>query len=504
MAFVALAVVVVAGGIALRLAMLGHQSYWIDELYSVDESDGSLRHLMDVGATEVHPPLYALMLWVWMKLGGSSEVWTQLLSTITALVAVLVTHVGLRPLELGRQVRWAMTTATAAGAAWVVYSLETRNYALLLLGAAGLTITTLRAGVLALSGTPPPGRLVLQWFGWTLLAATSHPFGAVLSAGAVTVLAGATAWSRSEHWLRTASVWATTALAGCLPLVAWTVHGEGQPEFAEGTKWIVAPRAKDVWDLVTTAFGSGGMSPHRDGFAWTSPVGVLAAAVLVAAAAVYRRRRPQGGRDDDRVPADVATAAKILLALTLVVIAGAFAVSQHWHLWTLRTMLVVVPALTWGVICLAAAASGSATGSRWTATAAIALLGAGLLPTAVGIARPYKTDYRGLLEYLVTVERQQPRTTIVVFGYGMAQRWWVATDRPFHDPGRTAVTGALWAYPGIDFTVDPLRRHPLIVVLYHNVADPRLDGWVSDTIQQVGPAGCTSVPVYGFGVVRCS
>ena len=44
-----------------------------------------------------------------------------------------------------------------------------------------------------------------------------------------------------------------------------------------------APGAQDVWDLVTTAFGSGGMSPHRDGFAWSSPLGVLGAAVLVAA-----------------------------------------------------------------------------------------------------------------------------------------------------------------------------------------------------------------------------
>ena len=81
-----------------------------------------------------------------------------------------------------------MTAATAAGSAWAVYSLETRNYALLLLGAAGLTVTTLRAGLLALRGGEPPGRLVLAWFGWTLLAASAHPFGAVLSAGAVVVV----------------------------------------------------------------------------------------------------------------------------------------------------------------------------------------------------------------------------------------------------------------------------------------------------------------------------
>lgn len=503
-AFLALAALVVAAGVVLRLAMLGRQSYWIDELYSVDGSNGSFQQLMDAGSTEVHPPLYALVLWGWMKIGGSSEAWTRLLSMIIVLVAVLVTHVGLRPLDLGRHVRWAMTTATAAGAAWVVYSLETRNYPLLLLGAAGLTVTTLRAGVRALRGGGAPLRLVLSWFGWTLLTATSHPFGAVLSAGAVAVLVGAAAWSRSVGWLRTASVWAATAFAGCLPLAAWVELGERRPGFAAGTTWIRAPGGQDVWELVTTAFGSGGMSPHRDGFAWTSPLGVLAAALLVAAAVVHRRRTPPLRRDGDAAPGDVATAAAVLLALTVVVIAGAFVVSQISHVWTLRNMLVIVPALTWGVICLAAAASGSAAGSRWVATAAIVLLGAGLVPTAVGIARPYKTDFRGLLDYLVTVQRQEPGTTVVVLGYGMVQRWWPAANRPADDPGRAAVSGRLFAYPWTSLDVEPIGRRPIVVVVYDNVAHPHPDAWVSATIQQLGPADCRSVPVYGFGVVRCA
>jgi hypothetical protein len=502
-AFLALAAVVVTGGVVLRLALLGRQSYWIDELYSVNESNGSLRQLMDAGSTEVHPPLYALVLWVWMKIGGSSEAWTHLLSTLIALVAVLVAHVGLRPLDLGRHVRWAITTATAAGGAWAVYSLETRNYALLLLGAAGLTVTTLRAGVLTRRGDPAPVRLVLHWFGWTLLAATSHPFGAVLSAGAVAVLAAAAALSRSRHWLQTAAIWAGSALAGWIPLAAWVERGVHEPGFAAGTTWIKAPGRQDVWDLVTTTFGSGGLSAHRDGFAWTSPLGALGAAVLVAAAAVYRRRTAPARPDGEAVPADVATAAGILLALTVVVTAGAFAISQVWHLWTLRNMLVIVPALTWGVICLAAAVSGSAAGSRWTATTAIVLLGAGLLPTAAGINRPYKTDFRGMLDYLVTVQRQEPGTIVVVLGYGMAQRWWPASDRPADDPGRAAVTGWLWAYPGTSLDVDPIGKRPIVVVRYHSIADPRPDFWIAATVQQLGPADCRSVPVYGFGVVRC-
>jgi hypothetical protein len=83
------------------------------------------------------------------------------------------------------------------------------------------------------------------------------------------------------------------------------------------------------------------------------------------------------------------------------------------------------------------------------------------------------------------------------------QRWWPAADRPADDPGRAAVTGWLWAYPGTSLDVDPVAKRPIVVVLYHSVADPRPDGWVSATVQQLGADTCRSVPVYGFGVVRC-
>src|SRR5690348_6639621 len=82
--FLALAGGVVAAGVLLRLALLGTQSYWIDELYSVNESNGSFRQLLDLGSTEVHPPLYAVLLWGWIKIGGDSEAWTRLLSTLLA------------------------------------------------------------------------------------------------------------------------------------------------------------------------------------------------------------------------------------------------------------------------------------------------------------------------------------------------------------------------------------------------------------------------------------
>jgi hypothetical protein len=504
-AFLLLAGGAVVASIALRLALLGRQSYWGDELYSVNASTGSLPRVLAVSATEVHPPLYATLLWSWIKIGGTGEAWTRLFSTVCALAAVPVAHRGLRAVRLGDHVRWALTVATAAGATSIVYSLETRSYALLTLASVGLTVSTLRASLMILDGGAPGRRARLAWFGWSLLAATVHLFGAILTLGALTVLVGVTVLVGGGVQRVAASVarWAALAVAGCSLQAAWLLWGMTRPGFASGTTWIVAPRAQDVWDLVTTTFGSGGMTPHKDGFAWTSPLGAVSAATLGLAAAVAgrlvaRRSRPAPSPRAGRVEWQ---AAAILLALTAVVVAGAFGVSQWKHLWTLRNMVVAAPALMWGVICLAAGAAGAGC-RRAVATAAVVLLGLGLVPTAVGAWQPYKTDFRALDEYLVTAWARQPDVTVVLLG-PFPEEWRTAGGLRPGDPALTPPGRTVTMPPGTPADGVPRLPGTEIVIFYHGVSDPEPNREVSALVSHLGATSCRSVPVYGLGVVRC-
>ena len=233
-AFLALAGGVVVAAIALRIAFVGRQSYWIDELFSVDSSRGSLSDVAAATAGEVHPPLYSVALWAWMQLGGTQEVWTRLLSTLAAVLAVVVAHRGLRGLGLDEHVRWALTVATAAGGFSIAYSLETRSYALELLAAVGLTVTTLRAaGQIRGAGAATRGTLAV-WGVWSLLAATTHLLGAVLSVAAATVLALVAIARRPRSWPRAAVTWFALAAAGCSLQAAWLVAGQLRPGFARG------------------------------------------------------------------------------------------------------------------------------------------------------------------------------------------------------------------------------------------------------------------------------
>jgi hypothetical protein len=510
--FLVLVGIVIVAAIGVRLVMLGRQSYWIDELFSVNQADGRFASLLRIGSTEVHTPFYAGLLWVWMKIGSTQEVWTRLLSTLIAVIAVPVAYRGLGAVRLGEQIRWALAVAVAAGGTAIVYAVETRSYALLLLGSVGLTAVTLRAALLTLSGDDVPRRIHLIWVGWVGLAATAHLFGAVLTAGAVIVLAACTlarAGLSPGGPARRVLAWVVLAAAGCSLQLAWLVRGLSQPEFAAGTDWIQAPNSRDVWELATTTFSSGNLTTRTDGFAWTSPIGLLSVVTLalVAAGFGYRARR-QAATDTAAVTTREAEAAVVLLALAVIVIGLVYAVSQWLHLWTLRNMVIVTPALTWGVICLVAAAAGTEAGRRTVATVSVALLGLSLLPITVGLADPYKTDFRGTLAYLASVQAEQPKARFVFLGSDSPVDWRVASDRP-DDPALAAVYQQAVRYPRLKAYLKARQRdvsrasRTEVVVYYPSVTHLRLEEQASNILAHLNQSSCRRIPTYGLVVVRC-
>jgi hypothetical protein len=509
--FLGLSGLVIAGSFGLRIALLGRQSYWVDELFSVSQASGSLGATVQRGATEIHTPLYATLLWAWIQIGGTGEAWTRLFSTLCAALAVMVTYRGLRGIGLSEHVRRALTVTTAAGGTGLVYSLETRSYALLTLGAVGLTATTLRAALTA-PGTEPvphrqvPHRTLLAWTAWSALVATAHPFGTVLVLGAFGVLGTATLTRAAPGRVRRTLTWAALAAVGCAPQAGWLARGLTRPGFATGTDWIRAPGGPDVGDLITTTFGSGGLTARADGFAWTAPAGTLVVAALLVAAALAgafgrRRARPPGpGRTADPGTSE-GPAAAVLLALVAVVTVATFAVSPWVHVWTLRNMVVITPGLLWGTVCLAAAVSGGAAGRRWVATATVASLGVGLVPLASDLADPYKTDFRGLFTYLAEVRRDHPEAAFFFVGPPPPLGW-----APVSVPAAGATgTNPRDLLPRQVPAPDAVARTAgtEVVVLYRGSADRHPDRAVARLVQRLGPTGCHRVPVHGLGVVRC-
>ncbi|HEY2200393.1 MAG TPA: glycosyltransferase family 39 protein [Solirubrobacteraceae bacterium] len=125
----AVTLIVMAISAWLRTRYIGGQ-YWMDEGLSVGISSHSLLSIPSVLRHDGSPPLYYLMLHVWMSVFGSSESATHALSLVFALLCI----------PAGMWVAWSLFGRWAAAIALVLFALnpfltaygqETRMYSLM-------------------------------------------------------------------------------------------------------------------------------------------------------------------------------------------------------------------------------------------------------------------------------------------------------------------------------------------------------------------------------------
>jgi hypothetical protein len=489
-----LAVAVTLAGLGVRIAFLGNQSYWYDEAFSVRQAAGDLPHVFAVGNTEIHTPLYATLLWLWENVVGTTTLWTHVLSALFGVASVAVAYLCLRSAPISGTARSLAVALTAANGFGIVYAQESRPYALALLGATGLTAVTVTQMAPAY---PVRARSTVIWFGWALVTATSHLLGTVLVA-ATAVLLALTSLTQRQWWQ--AAVRIGIATLAVVPQCAWILVGVGRHGFAAGTTWIPAPGVPDVRAVLTSTFSAGGLTPRPDGFAWVSAAGVAVAVLLLLIACASALPWWGGGSSAP----DRAMGA-LLLGTAAVTLGGVYVVSQFVHVWTLRNMIVLVPALTWGVAWLIVGLPRHRLARQILAVAVLLATLAALLPMAHDLGRPYKTDFRGLVLYLARERAAEPSATFSFFGGG-PRTMFIAADRSADpDPYLDRIYDRVDIHPPGPLAIAGLRRipGPQVVVYYAGIGHPRPIGVEHVILRLLADPSCRSVPIYGLVVVRC-
>jgi uncharacterized membrane protein len=116
-------------GWAARLYRLGEQSFWYDEGTSATVAPRDVATILQNAAADIHPPLYYLLLHVWIGPAGTTEWAIRLPSVGFGLLTVALVY------RLGRDLlgplgglSGALLTALAPLPVW--YSQEARMYAL--------------------------------------------------------------------------------------------------------------------------------------------------------------------------------------------------------------------------------------------------------------------------------------------------------------------------------------------------------------------------------------
>ncbi len=126
-------VVILLLAAVLRFHRIEEQSFWNDEGNSARLSERSLKLIVEGTASDVHPPLYYLLLRGWRELAGESEFGLRAFSAFLGIGIVVLTY------TLGRQLLGQRgSIAAVCGAflaavnpALIYYSQETRMYELL-------------------------------------------------------------------------------------------------------------------------------------------------------------------------------------------------------------------------------------------------------------------------------------------------------------------------------------------------------------------------------------
>lgn len=118
--------------IALRLWHIGTYSLWCDEAFSVFVAKSQWRDLFrQVLIDRVHPPLFYILLKLWVAVVGAPLARLRLFSVFFSVVTLIPLWSCMRQLRLATGLRLALLLAIACNPFLIFYSQEVRMYALL-------------------------------------------------------------------------------------------------------------------------------------------------------------------------------------------------------------------------------------------------------------------------------------------------------------------------------------------------------------------------------------
>jgi len=377
-------------GLAIRVVLM--RSIWVDEAISIHQAHMSLGGMLDnLRATDRHPPLYYLILWLTVRVFGDGELAVRGPSILASAALIPVLFV------LGRELFDRRTGLVAAGFATVAplvvwYGQEARMYALfMLLGALALwaQVRVLRDG---------RTRFWVAYAGITIALLYTHYFAVIPIAIQQLVFAVA-AWKRAKAGMPVRSLlvgtWLTwlALLIAAAPLASFAAEQYGHSQ-AAGMGFGGAPSAAAPLSIPGS---SASLYAILSNFVWAIwgyhanstmlRIAALWPLLMLLSLALMGQRR--------------SASARVVLALALGPVAALLLIGLYKRdLFEIRYFIATVPMM---MLLLARAAAGGPR-RRLPAIVATAALGltlvAGLADQQLNPNNPRDFDFRGALEQI--------------------------------------------------------------------------------------------------------
>jgi uncharacterized membrane protein len=206
----------IAGGVVLRLAFLGVDSFWLDEAYSVSNVlPHSVAEIWHTSVDPNHPSLYFVALRVALRAGGVSETIARMPSALASLCSLALVYVLARRLGMSTRAGLGAVVLMAFAPVDVWYAQEARMYA--------MVATAALAFAVALTVDSWPGPVLA---GTALTIGLYVDFTTVALAANITTLWLVWWWHGRQRWSRLAGVAAAWIGAWLAFLPEWHHLGE--------------------------------------------------------------------------------------------------------------------------------------------------------------------------------------------------------------------------------------------------------------------------------------
>jgi mannosyltransferase len=159
---------------AIRFYRLGHQSYWLDEAFTVMVIKHDFVHMLStIPRTEKTPPLYYMVAWLWSRVFGYGEFALRSLSALAGAATVPVAYATAKRLFSAR-VGLIGASLIAVNPFLLYFSQEARSYALLVL------LSTCALWAFADAWLTGSRRALTLWSVFSALAVFTHYFAVFL------------------------------------------------------------------------------------------------------------------------------------------------------------------------------------------------------------------------------------------------------------------------------------------------------------------------------------
>lgn len=306
---------VALAGLLLVLAYLWgrtrHSWYWLDEGFTLNIASRPLSEIPELLRQDGSPPFFYGLLHFWMKLAGSGEARTHLLSLLFA-VGVIPAALWAGWSLFDRRTGWMFALLAALSPYLATYATETRMYSLVVLLSTLAIATFLHGFVFRRRGYIPAFVVLLT------LVMYTHSWGLLLAAGTVVGVAICLVVGPDRRRLLfdAALAFGATALA-FMPWFPTLLY-----QRAQGAPWLPGLTPGVVRDELFTLVGG------------REAVVVMG---LGALPALVPMLRPPWSRQ--------ALALMAATAVPIVVVAAAWAASRGESIWGYRYLAVVVPSV---------------------------------------------------------------------------------------------------------------------------------------------------------------